>query len=90
MNESLTSNLFKTSLKSSLLGWFHIHLRPNIDGLIFRVGNLSGTFLPSVWEQLPKAKDFLSHLKNKAGLPQDYWSNQVEIFRYETEMFGED
>lgn len=65
-------------------------LRPNIDGLIFRVGNLSGTFLPSVWEQLPKAKDFLSHLKNKAGLPQDYWSNQVEIFRYETEMFGED
>lgn len=64
-------------------------LKPGIDGLILKVGNLSGTFLPSVWEQLPNPKDFLSHLKNKAGLPQDYWSNQVEMFRYETEMFGE-
>jgi AmmeMemoRadiSam system protein A len=64
-------------------------LRPGIDGLIFRSGGSSGTFLPSVWEQLPNPKDFLNHLKNKAGLHQDYWSNQIEIFRYETEMFGE-
>ena len=65
-------------------------LQPGIDGLILKVGNSSGTFLPSVWEQIPERQAFLQHLKNKAGLPMDYWSNQVEIFRYETEMFGED
>lgn len=68
-----------------------LQLKPGIgiDGLILKVGNLSSTFLPSVWEQLPNPKDFLNHLKNKAGLPQQYWSNQVEIFKYKTEMFGE-
>ena len=66
-----------------------LQLRPSVDGLILRVGNSSGTVLPSVWEQLPNPKDFLNHLKNKAGLPMDYWSNQVEMFRYETEMFGD-
>ena len=65
-------------------------LQPGIDGLILRVGNNTGTFLPSVWEQLPEPKQFLQHLKNKAGLPMDYWSNKIEISRYETEMFGED
>ncbi len=64
-------------------------LRPNIDGLILKVGNNTGTFLPSVWEQLPTPQQFLQHLKNKAGLPMDYWSNKVEMYRYETEMFGE-
>lgn len=64
-------------------------LQPNIDGLILKKGSLSGTFLPSVWEQLPKPQEFLQNLKLKAGLPVDYWSNKIEIFRYQTEMFGE-
>ncbi|MCU7811948.1 MAG: AMMECR1 domain-containing protein, partial [Candidatus Thiodiazotropha sp. (ex Notomyrtea botanica)] len=46
-----------------------------------------GTFLPSVWEQLPEPKSFLQHLKRKAGLPEDYWSEQLQVFRYETESF---
>lgn len=65
-------------------------IKPNIDGLILRVGNLTGTFLPSVWEQIPNPQEFLQHLKNKAGLATNYWSDQVEVFRYATEMFGED
>ena len=65
-------------------------IKPNIDGLILKVGNLTGTFLPSVWEQIPNPRDFLQHLKNKAGLAANYWSDKIEVFRYTTEMFGED
>lgn len=64
-------------------------IKPNIDGLILKVGNLTGTFLPSVWEQISTPQAFLQHLKNKAGLAANYWSDKVEVFRYYTEMFGE-
>jgi hypothetical protein len=40
-----------------------------------------------VWEQLPDAKQFLRHLKQKAGLPADYWSDTLKISRYTTEIF---
>jgi AmmeMemoRadiSam system protein A len=62
-------------------------IRPNIDGLILVEGMRRGTFLPSVWEQLPQPGEFLRHLKQKAGLPSDYWSDDIEVFRYETESF---
>lgn len=64
-------------------------LRPGKDGLILKAEGRSGTFLPSVWEQLPDPSDFLQHLKNKAGLPSNYWSKQVEVLRYETDSFGD-
>jgi len=63
-------------------------LQPNIDGLILQEGLHRGTFLPSVWEQLPESKDFLRHLKQKAGLPAEYWSNSLQVWRYRTEIFG--
>lgn len=62
-------------------------MRPFKDGLILTEGIRSGTFLPSVWEQLPKPPDFLLHLKRKAGLPDDYWSPTLQVYRYETESF---
>jgi len=62
-------------------------IRPGIDGLILQEGHRRGTFLPSVWEQLPDARQFLRHLKQKAGLPSDYWSDTLQISRYTTEMF---
>lgn len=62
-------------------------IRPGIDGLILADGYAKGTFLPSVWESLPKAKDFLRHLKNKAGLPENHWSETLKVYRYETESF---
>ena len=61
-------------------------LQPGIDGLILEEGHRRGTFLPSVWEQLPEPEQFLRHLKQKAGLPPDYWSENIRIFRYQTEM----
>ena len=62
-------------------------LQPNIDGLILKEGFQRGTFLPSVWEQLPSPQEFLNRLKQKAGFPLDYWSNKIEIERYHTEQF---
>lgn len=62
-------------------------IRPNIDGLILEDRSHRGTFLPSVWESLSTAKEFLTHLKYKAGLPADYWSDTLRISRYTTESF---
>jgi len=61
-------------------------LQPGIDGLILEEGRRRGTFLPSVWEQLPEPQQFLRHLKQKAGLSPDYWSENIRISRYRTEM----
>lgn len=62
-------------------------IRPEIDGLILAEGRARGTFLPAVWESLPRPEDFLRHLKMKAGLPADYWSDTLKVYRYETESF---
>lgn len=64
-------------------------IRPGEDGLILQDGPNRGTFLPSVWESLPDPVDFLTHLKHKAGLAANHWSDRVEVYRYHTESFGE-
>jgi AmmeMemoRadiSam system protein A len=68
-------------------------LEPGVDGLILAdeavAAGKRGTFLPSVWEQLPRPRDFLRHLKRKAGLPAEHWSDAVRVWRYRTESFGE-
>lgn len=60
-------------------------IRPGIDGLILHDKDYRGTFLPSVWESLPEPVLFLTHLKQKAGLPPDYWSDTIQIERYTVE-----
>lgn len=62
-------------------------IQPGVDGLILEHGFNRGTFLPSVWEQLPDKKDFLNQLKMKAGLPTSWWDNKVKISRYRTFQF---
>lgn len=47
-------------------------LRPGVDGLVLDEGALRATFLPAVWSQLSSPRDFVAHLKRKAGLPADY------------------
>ncbi len=49
-------------------------LRPGIDGLIIEDKGRRALFLPSVWAQLPDVKNFVEHLKVKAGLPKAHWS----------------
>ncbi len=57
-------------------------LRPGHDGVIFECDDCRSTFLPQVWDQLPDPRDFLGHLKRKAGLPPTFWSPQVRLLRY--------
>jgi AmmeMemoRadiSam system protein A len=65
-------------------------LHPNVDGVIIRRGHARATFLPQVWEQLPKKEDFLSHLCLKAGLPPDAWkTGQLEVSTYQVQYFEE-
>jgi AMMECR1 domain-containing protein len=64
-------------------------LRPDIDGVVFQAGTYRATFLPVVWHSLKTPAQFMSELKRKAGLSPNYWSDQVRIWRYHTESFGE-
>jgi AmmeMemoRadiSam system protein A len=65
-------------------------LRPNVDGVIIRQGYASATFLPQVWEQLPKKEDFLDHLCLKAGLPREAWKQgRIEVSTYQVQYFEE-
>ena len=64
-------------------------MRPGIDGLILTFGARRGTFLPSVWQQIPEAGGFLRALKQKAGLSRDFWSPDLRLERYTTESFAE-
>jgi uncharacterized protein len=60
-------------------------LRPGIDGLILEEGRRRGTFLPSVWEGISDPREFVDHLRIKAGLPAGYWSDTLRVSRYTTE-----
>jgi AmmeMemoRadiSam system protein B/AmmeMemoRadiSam system protein A len=64
-------------------------LRPHIDGVVFEYGTYRSTFLPQVWEQLPQPWQFMAHLKRKAGLPQDFWSPEIRLYRYTVEKWKE-
>lgn len=64
-------------------------LRPGIDGVIFEVGRHRSTFLPQVWESLPDRREFMGRLKYKAGLPPNFWSPEVRLYRYEVQKWKE-
>ena len=57
-------------------------LRPGLDGVILTLGKRRATFLPQVWESLPDPREFLAHLKLKAGLPADFWDDEIILSRY--------
>lgn len=64
-------------------------LRPGLDGVIFEYAGYCSTFLPQVWEQLPMPRQFMAHLKRKAGLPEDFWDDAVKIWCYSVSKFAE-
>lgn len=64
-------------------------LRPGVDGVILEHGAHRGTFLPQVWESLPDPRAFLQHLKQKAGLPADFWASDLKLSRYEVRKWKE-
>lgn len=66
-------------------------LKPNHDGVILSKGLARATFLPQVWEQLPRPEDFLAHLCRKAGLSADEWKKGgLDVSIYHVQYFNEE
>ena len=66
------------------------NLIPRVDGVIIEQDHNRATFLPQVWEQLPKTEEFLTHLCMKAGLPANEWEKSgLTIHTYQVQSFGE-
>lgn len=63
-------------------------LVPNVDGLIIADQGRRATFLPQVWEQLPTPEVFLAHLKKKAGMAPNHWSDTFQALRYRVVKVG--
>lgn len=72
------SQPLQSASEAALLG----ALRPRVDGLTLEWGPRRATLLPAVWEQLPEPRAFLHCLKQKAGLPADFWSPELRFSRY--------
>ena len=64
-------------------------LRPGIDGVVLQYEQARSTFLPQVWESLPRVEDFLAALKQKAGLPGHFWHADVRLSRYTVNKWKE-
>ncbi|MDJ0780455.1 MAG: AmmeMemoRadiSam system protein A [Desulfosarcinaceae bacterium] len=65
-------------------------LRPRVDGVILSHEGASATFLPQVWQQLPDAEKFLSHLCLKAGWSAKRWrTGDLAVSRYQVQSFEE-
>jgi len=65
------------------------HIRPHVDGLLLESGRHRGIFLPQVWGSAPNARDFLGLLKLKAGLPANFWSDQIRLYRFQVAKCSE-
>ncbi len=63
-------------------------LEPQVDGLVLEADGRRATFLPKVWEQLPDPREFLRHLRRKAGLPETGWPADLRVSRYGTTTFS--
>ena len=64
-------------------------LRPGVDGVVLEYGRYRSTVLPQVWEQLPSVSEFMAHLKNKAGLPAQFWATELKLQRYTVSKYKE-
>ena len=64
-------------------------LTPHVHGLIFEYGHHRSTFLPQVWESFSDPLMFMAHLKQKAGLPPNFWEPGVKLHTYTVAKFSE-
>ena len=61
-------------------------LEPRKTGLILEYGPHKATYLPSVWEQISSPQEFVSQLKRKAGLAEQFWDDSMTFKTYYCEM----
>jgi hypothetical protein len=64
-------------------------IRVGHDGLVLEHAGRRATLLPTMWDRLTDLDTFLAALKHKAGLPHDFWSDDLRMSRYTTERHVE-
>lgn len=64
-------------------------LRPGIDGLLIAHRGRRATFLPQVWENLPRPIEFLRALEAKGGIPRDLAREELRAWRFTVEEYRE-
>jgi len=64
-------------------------LQTGVSGAILTCGKHRGVFLPQVWDSLKTKKDFLNGLKRKAGLSEDFWSDDLKLHLFQAECFAD-
>lgn len=64
-------------------------LRPGEDGVLLEFEHHRGTFLPQVWDTFPEPREFLRRLRQKAGLPADFWHPSLRLSRYSVSKWRE-
>ena len=52
-------------------------------GIIISERDRRAVYLPVVWEQLPERDVFFNSLKEKAGLPPNYFSRSMEVYKFD-------
>jgi len=57
-------------------------LRPGLDGVVLHSGHRRATFLPQVWESLPDPREFVTALRQKAGVPASTRTTALGVARY--------
>lgn len=57
-------------------------LRPGLDGVILETRKKTATLLPQVWDHVTDPREFLLHLKRKAGVAENVWSSEWRFRRY--------
>ncbi len=58
------------------------HLQPHVHGVIFEYGHHRSTYLPQVWDNFSDPAMFLATLKQKAGLPPNFWEPGIQLHTY--------
>lgn len=53
-----------------------------VDGPVLESGRHRGIALPQVRGFAPNARDFLDLPKPKAGLPADFWSDEIHLYPF--------
>lgn len=79
LSVSILSSIERISFKDErdLLSKIYPH------GIILAERDRRAVYLPIVWEQLPEREAFLNSLKEKAGLPPNYFSRSIEAYKFD-------
>ncbi len=63
-------------------------IRAKVDGVILKYGRYRATYLPQVWEQLPRFDSFFTNLCKKAGLSGNCLDIHPEIYLYQVKKIS--